>query len=506
MRRGRIAATALCLLAATAPAARAAGEDYFGECHLLLQLFRISRVNTGGSVDVAVVATDASGLPRNVPISVTCELVVNGVSQGPLVAASGTTVAAAVAGVSFTPRVGDHVQVCDNVTVGDVTSQRCHDPGIASPFQEIAQGGQARFPSGTIRMTGGTSLPTTTSFTGFDPPLSEWDCQTPNAGSATCVPPGQPHKNLCGDLTVAIEQTGLGALAGESGCGGPAAAAATSSATDSASDGASTARGTLFPWRCNATPSGVVIWTVTCTGLVLADQPPRHRHPALQDVRRRARVDAAAADVIRSEPIHQRRGRRGSAASAAAAFSSTASRTGPGSPASKRRGHRRVERRVPAAQVVQRRRAAPEDGRVQHGLRHRAVARPPRPATWSRWSARPARRRPGTPARTSPRAASTPAITGAIRASATPTAWHAGPRRVGQRAEEVERRSATPSSRRGAAGVPQRRVEHRREAERDPRLLDARGDQLAARRSMRPRAPPAGRPSRRWTTRRGCRA
>lgn len=266
MRRGRIAATtALCLLAGVAPGANAAAADYFGECRLLLPLLHSGRVEAPGSVDVAVVAVGSDGLPAQVPISVTCELVVDGVSRGALVTAAGTAVAAAAAAVNDTPGTTAKVLVCDNVTVDGLTLRRCHDAGVTIPAKQLGAGGQTRFPSGTIRITGGTMLPTTTQFTGFDPPLSQWSCTTEQAGTATCVPPGQPHKNLCGTLTVSVEQTGLGALAGESGCGGPAATAATSSATDSASDASGTAHGTLFPWRCNATPSGLVIWAVTCT-------------------------------------------------------------------------------------------------------------------------------------------------------------------------------------------------------------------------------------------------
>ena len=86
-----------------------------------------------------------------------------------------------------------------------------------------------------------------------------------------------------------------------------------------------------------------------------------------------------------------------------------------------------------------------------------------------------------------PRRANTPAITGAIRGSAQPIAWAAGWAGLasGPRKLKVV---ATPSSRRGHRGVPQRRVEGRGEAEGDADLLG------------RPRPP--GRPA----GRAGCRA
>ena len=85
--------------------------------------------------------------------------------------------------------------------------------------------------------------------------------------------------------------------------------------------------------------------------------------------------------------------------------------------------------------------------------------------------------RPSSPRKThasTPRRASTPAIIGAIRRSAQPTAWAAGltglasgPRTL----KVVGMRELAPRTR----GVPHRRVERRREAERDADLLGEAG-------------------------------
>ena len=192
-------------------------------------------------------------------------------------------------------------------------------------------------------------------------------------------------------------------------------------------------------------------------------------------------------------------------ASAAPALRSTASRTGPVSPSSRRRTTSALCVDVAAAQ-----RARRATGRC------RAPAGRPSPSvTWPSWTTHTddvavvvSSSRPSSPRNThasTPRRAKTPAITGAIRGSAQPIAWASGLAGLasGPRKLKVV---PMPSSRRGHGGVPQRRVERGREAERDAGL--DRRPRPPGRRAGRAgcRAPRARRRSRTSTTRSGCRA
>ena len=115
---------------------------------------------------------------------------------------------------------------------------------------------------------------------------------------------------------------------------------------------------------------------------------------------------------------------------------------------------------------------------------------------------------PSSPRKThasTPRRAKTPAITGAIRRSAHPTACASGLAglAIGPRKLNVV---PTPSSRRAHGGVPQRRVERGGEAERDPGLGADPGDVGGGQVQPDARGAPARRRCRTSTRRTGCRA
>ena len=113
-------------------------------------------------------------------------------------------------------------------------------------------------------------------------------------------------------------------------------------------------------------------------------------------------------------------------ARAAPALSSTASRTAPGSPSRTRTHHPGVVRRVATAQRLGGAERHPEVTRVDRGGgRPRPRGRSTRDDVVVVVSSS----RPSSPRKTqasTPRCAKTPAITGAIRASAQPIAWAAG--------------------------------------------------------------------------------
>ena len=178
--------------------------------------------------------------------------------------------------------------------------------------------------------------------------------------------------------------------------------------------------------------------------------------------------------AARARRAAARRSARRRRAIAAAALSSTASRT-PGAPPAEHVAHdARVEHPVAAAQRLRLDRLDPErrPGRRSSGRPCRR-----RPPTTLDVVVVVSSSRPSSPRNTSavsPRARpARAAMTGAIRGSAQPTAAAgtraglvSGPRKL--------KTSATPSSRRGAPGVPHAGVEDRREAETDADLGDGR--------------------------------
>jgi hypothetical protein len=83
-----------------------------------------------GGVYLAVVPTDTSAnkVPTGATAAVSCELKVNGVSQGTVLGpVSGTGFVAAAGTIQFTAAVTDVVSLCDHVTVGSETIVVCGD-------------------------------------------------------------------------------------------------------------------------------------------------------------------------------------------------------------------------------------------------------------------------------------------------------------------------------------------------------------------------------------------
>ena len=233
-----------------------------------------------------------------------------------------------------------------------------------------------------------------------------------------------------------------------------------------------------------------------------AQPTQRSRSPGAARVdRRRARA------IARRQPVVELAlAARPCATSAAAALSSTASRTGPGSPASRRRTTSALyaaspPRRPPAVA------GASPSGPGRRTCSSTAPSRD-RPHVRRRraWSARRARRRRGRPAPSTPAPGEHAGHHGAIRGSAQPTACAAGcaglvsgPRKL--------KAVATPSSRRGTAACRNAGWKACGEAERDAGLARRPAAHLrrAAGRGGR-RAPRARRRARQATTPPGCRA
>jgi hypothetical protein len=81
-----------------------------------------------GEIDVLVIATDGVGAPTpTVPISVDCEMLINGVSQGVVLHAEGIGIAANAKDFSFTAEETDVVTICDHVNVGGTDYTNCAD-------------------------------------------------------------------------------------------------------------------------------------------------------------------------------------------------------------------------------------------------------------------------------------------------------------------------------------------------------------------------------------------
>jgi hypothetical protein len=142
-----LGAAALSLLVATAPVARADHGQYVGGCSFLALNDTTPDGSLGGQnqwtgeIDTVVVATDWNGIPMLASVDVECELLVNGVSQGVVLSASGTTVAASAGPFSYTAQEGDVVTLCDHVRVDWHTTTQCHDavntPLIPQPVVDV---------------------------------------------------------------------------------------------------------------------------------------------------------------------------------------------------------------------------------------------------------------------------------------------------------------------------------------------------------------------------------
>ena len=170
----------------------------------------------------------------------------------------------------------------------------------------------------------------------------------------------------------------------------------------------------------------------------------------------------------------------------------------PGSPASSGAPPRRCAAASPPRRSAGRRRRDAERRRVEHVGAHRAVGDQPDPATSSWWSARRARRRPGRPARESPRAASTcghhrrhaAGRSTPIAAAAGRAGLVSGPRKLknGRHAHLPPRRAGDAACRGGTPARSRSRSRPRRRS-----AATAGGRQVDG----HARAPPARRPCRR---------
>ncbi len=129
-----MASLAVGMLAVSAPlSAHAASFDYRGGCGFDTLNDTTPGGQLGGQdvwnggVYLVVVPTDTAGTPTGAAADVTCELKVNGVSQGTVLSASGTGIIAAAGQIQFTAAITDIVSLCDHVTVGAETIVNCGD-------------------------------------------------------------------------------------------------------------------------------------------------------------------------------------------------------------------------------------------------------------------------------------------------------------------------------------------------------------------------------------------
>ena len=126
MRRTLLAAVAVALLAA--PSARAhPSYHYTGGCGASVapDSNAGSQTTWTGQISAAVTATDAAGAPTMVPISVECQLHINGAFQGVFLSASGTGTAAGAAALSYQADPTDVVVLCAAVAIGGEVHVDC---------------------------------------------------------------------------------------------------------------------------------------------------------------------------------------------------------------------------------------------------------------------------------------------------------------------------------------------------------------------------------------------
>lgn len=133
----RILTAAAAALTLAAPAAHASHTGYRGGCHF-------DQVLSGGpqaegyyygNVTLAVVATDADGVPRPYAISGRCEFRVNGTAVFLPPTASGIGVAANRYSTLFFAEPGSDLQLCEVVTVDGEEHDACRAfPGPVTPI------------------------------------------------------------------------------------------------------------------------------------------------------------------------------------------------------------------------------------------------------------------------------------------------------------------------------------------------------------------------------------
>jgi hypothetical protein len=134
MKRLLVAALAAAALVPFGQAAHASGTTYKGGCGFDTLNDTTPGGQLGGQdvwnggVYLAVVATDAAGTPTGGAVTASCELKVNGVSQGTVLGPKAGTGAVADAGtVQFTAAVTDIVSLCAHVTTASGTEVTCND-------------------------------------------------------------------------------------------------------------------------------------------------------------------------------------------------------------------------------------------------------------------------------------------------------------------------------------------------------------------------------------------
>lgn len=218
-----------------------------------------------GTVRTSAVATDTAGLPALVPISVDCVLVVNGMSTGNVLSASGTAAAAAVGRFEVQATASDTVEMCATVVVAHNAHEDCKP--VEPPIEALSD-----VPAnGSITITdAGTGAVFTKSYT-----PAQWSC-VQVAGSnyvgMECTPTTTGINWVCAWVTVEAT-AGTPVPPGAPGAAGGRATCNTSGMLDTGvSTGGTTmaAAGALGPvvtFRCIAygvAAQPTAPYTVTC--------------------------------------------------------------------------------------------------------------------------------------------------------------------------------------------------------------------------------------------------
>lgn len=174
-------AAVLVLVLGAAPAHADPNHHFTGRCEVEVVGDGATPQTWTGVARVAVTATDTNGVPAPaVPITVDCELHVNGVHHSTVVSASGLGSASNSAPTVYQAGPTDIVTLCQDVTVGGEPHYNCN--GVVTTHT-----GPMPPAYGGISITDLGTGPTTD--TTYDP--ATWTCQT-TAGTTgvevTCTP------------------------------------------------------------------------------------------------------------------------------------------------------------------------------------------------------------------------------------------------------------------------------------------------------------------------------
>lgn len=126
-----IAGTAM--VAAGTPALAHPNFHFLGACGFIAisDGTETSQTRWSGEVDAQVLATDAAGLPAPVPITVECELRINGAIPGTIVySVTFTMYGGGVTDFSYNAHPAENVTMCEIVTIGGDRHKTCHGPTI----------------------------------------------------------------------------------------------------------------------------------------------------------------------------------------------------------------------------------------------------------------------------------------------------------------------------------------------------------------------------------------